>query len=246
MAFSWYVYTRLAVRDARAVEQRLKVAVEALIASRPTLVRKGGRWGESGVETGVPSADDVAELAEAYDRTVSDEVLDRLDECTSAFHIDRAGVNELDPLQVTMLRWLIAEVGPCVVDWGDQNVVLSEDVLLEIDEYPDAGDLRTPTPAPAPARGEAPAGGVPGAKRAEATMAALETVHEDPFLDRRLMKLLETWPDLVTHYVKLLEEQGAVSDADAAIALGVPADQMGGHLDKLRDATTKLAGEAED
>lgn len=243
MAFSWYLYSRLSLREAKAVDQRLKTAIDGLLDSRPGLVRKGQRWGETGVEGGVPSADDVAELAEAYDRVVSDEVLDRLDQCHSAFHIDRVGVNDLDPLQVSILRWLIAQVGPCVIDWGDQNVVLSEDVLTEVDDYPDAGDLATPTPAPAPTRGTG--SNTPSdVARAEATVAALETVHEDPFLDRRLMKLLDSYPEWVKHYVKLLDEEGAVSDAVAAAELGVPPEQMAKSLDELRAATTKLAKEA--
>jgi hypothetical protein len=251
VAFSWFVYTPLSAKEALAVEDRLRAVVGALIASRPALAKVGQEWGDVTVEEALPSADDVAELSDAFGRPVSDDVLDRLDTCRSSLCVERNGVHDLDPLQVSLLRWLIDNLGPCLVDWGDMNIVLSEDVLTDIDEYPSAGNLDGTGPIPAdPAAApaaDAPVGDVSvGVERATETGQAIEAVSEDPFLRRRFMRLVESYPQWVKTYVKILEERGPVGDAVVSKELGVAVDKLDPHLQKLHDEALDLADEADE
>ena len=252
MAFSWLVYTSLSAKKALELEKRLSLALEELLASRKDLVKKGGEWGEVTVEDAVPSSDDVAELSEAYGRDVSEDVLDRLDECRSALSVDRNGVSDIDPLQVSILRWILHEVGPCLIDWGDFQIVRSEDVAADMANYQSAGPLGgiggdEPPPAVEAAPGEAPAApSQEGLERAAETTHAIDAVKEDPFLKRRFLRTLEKYPEFVKNYVKILGERGAIPDATAAQELGVPVAKLAPHLEKLHDETLDLADEADD
>ncbi len=225
----------------------------ALFAARPGLVRKPEDWGDITVEDAVPNGDDVAELSDAYGRDVSDEVLDRLDECRSALSVERNGVQDLDGIQVSILRYLIEHAGPCLVDWGDMQIVLSEDILQEIGEYPSVGDLGNPgEPAPEPEpvtetaelTEEGP--NAVGFARAAETEKAIDAVSEDPFLQRRFVRLLEKYPDYVKSYVALLSERGALGDKAAAKKLGVPLKKLEPELQKLHDFALELADEVDD
>jgi hypothetical protein len=140
LGFSWLVYTTLPAKDATNLGDALKAAVQKVVDARPALAKKGG-WGDISVEEVVPSSDDVLELSEAYERPVSDEVLSRLDRCVTALSVERYGASDLDALQVSMLRYVLGRTGPALIDWGDIQVVLSEDVLAEIDQYDSVGDL---------------------------------------------------------------------------------------------------------
>jgi hypothetical protein len=249
LAFSWIVYTTLAPRDALVVEEKLREGIDALLKARPGLARKGGEWGDVTVEEAVPSADDVAELADAYDREVSEEVLDRLDVCKSAFSVERAGVRDIDPLQVSILRFLLDQCGPCLVDWGDMQIVLSEDVEAELSSYASAGDLRHP-PAPEAAPAAKPEAAAPaseaGLERSTATENAMEAIASDPFLDKRFKRALAAFPDFVRAYVDRVGSKGALGDAAAAKELGVTLEKLEPQLKKLHETATGLAAEAED
>ena len=176
-------------------------------------------------------------------------VLDRLEGCRTAFSVERIGASELDPLQVSILRFLISQVGPCLVDWGDMQIVLSEDVLLEIDEYPSAGALGEPG-APAktkPGKGKkAQEAEPPGLSRSTEIEAALEAVTGDPFLRRRFVTLIESFPDFVERYVALIEGRGAMGDAAAAKELGMDVEKLAPQLSKLHKKMTELASEADE
>lgn len=251
MAFSWYVYTPLEPKEALALEDRLRERLDALFRARPTLVPKGPAWGDVTVEEAVPSADDVAELSEAYGREVSDEVLDRLDGCRSALSVERNGVRELDPLQVSILRYLLEQVPNCLVDWGDMQIVLAEDILVDVDEYASAGNLNNLSgvydPAPTESAPEAAPVETEGLVRATETETALETITADPFLRRRFERRLEDdYPEFVEKYVASLEARGPVGDEAAATELGVGREALDPMLAKLRDMAVGLAEEADE
>lgn len=251
MSFSWFVYSPLSETDAVAVEERLRVAIDALLEARPSLVRPGGDWGEITVGDAVPSADDVAEIAEAYDRDVSEDMLDRLDACRSALEIERNGADELDPLQVSILQWLLENLPPCLVDWGDFQIVSSEVVAKDLSDFPSAGSLSAPGEAAPvgrrPSRDE-PSDEEPAAdlERSEATVEALGILSADPFLQRRFDKLLEKYPEYVKNYVKLVVLRGALTDEKAADQLSVPVGKLAKQLDKLHGMATGLAEEADE
>lgn len=246
MSFSWFVYTPLSPKEALAVEDRLRAAIEVLLESRPSLVRAGADWGEITVGEAVPSADDVAEIAEAYDRDVSEDMLDRLDACKSALEIERNGVDELDPLQVSILQWLLDNLPPCLVDWGDFQIVSSEVVRADLTDFPSAGSLGGSGTEGVVARAGGPADDVasPDLERSEATVAAMTLLSGDPDLQRRFLKLLEKYPEYVKNYVKLVEARGALTDEKAADHLSVPVDKLAKQLDKLHGMATGLAEEA--
>jgi hypothetical protein len=242
LAFSWFVYTTLSTRDAQTLEEGMREALDQLLRERPGLIR-GAEWGDVNVEADLPAVDDVVELSEAYDRPVSDEVLDRLESCRSAISVERAQVSDLDPLQVSILQYLVERAGPCLVDWGDMQIVLSEDVLTEIAEYPSAGRLGEPyagTPAGAE-RAQRPLGPVAGLDRAAQTERAIELVSEKPFKQRRYLRMLEKLPEFAQNYVRMLSESGAVGDVEAAAKLGVTREELEPALAKLHKVTTGLA-----
>lgn len=248
MSFSWFVYSPLSEKEAQVVEEKLRTAIDALIEARPSLVRPGGDWGEITVGDAVPSADDVAEIAEAYDRDVSEDMLDRLDACKSALEIERNGVDELDPLQVSILQWLIENLPPCLIDWGDFQIVSSEVVKDDLSDFPSAGPLGDPgAEAPVARRSskeEVVDEEAPDLERSEETVSAMALVSGDPSLQRRFAKLLEKYPEYVKNYVKLVELRGALTDEKAADQLSVPVGKLAKQLDKLHVMVTGLAEEA--
>lgn len=249
MSFSWFVYTSLTPKAALAVEDRLRAAIDELVERDPTLLHRGQAWGDVTVGEAVPSADDVAELSEAYDREVPEEVLDRLDACKSALEIERNGVSDLDPLQVSILRWIIHEVPICLVDWGDFQIVRSEEVLADLATFVSAGALGgiggdgpvAVTIAPEPVEEAPPDDSI---DRATATSQAIEAITEDPFLKRRFARALEKYPQFVKSYVKLLAAQGPIGDAGAARELKVAIGDLAPQLEKLYEMAVELADEA--
>lgn len=258
MAFSWFVYTTLGPRDALALEDRLRAALDDLLKAQPTL-RRGQEWGDITVEEAIPSVDDVIELSEAFGRPVSDDVLDRLETCRTAFSVERAGVHDLDALQVSILEFLLDNVGPCLIDWGDMQIVLSEDVRKELGEYTSAGSLErrnVAQPDPElteevePATDEDLGGREPtaevGLRRSAATERAIAAVAEDPFLSRKFVRALEQLPDFVQRYAEIIGEKGAMADARAAEVLGMSRDELEPGLKKLHDVATGLAEDLEE
>ncbi len=247
MPFSWYVYSKLSRREAQKLEVAVRAEVEKLLKARPGLVKKKGQWGDITIEDGVPTADDVEELSEAFGRDVDEEVLDRLDECRSAINVERSGVHELDPLQVSILQYLVQRCGKCLVDWGDFQIVRSEEVLGDLASYESAGVLGEAVAASAPSEAPVPVSTEEaGLSRSTLTERALESVHEDPFLDRRLERALDAYPEFVRRYVKLLDERGALGDATAAAELGVAVGVLTPELQKLHDLTVDLAKQADE
>ena len=246
MSFSWFVYTPLSPKEALVVEERLRAAIDALLESKPALVRPGVDWGEITVGDAVPSADDVAEIAEAYDRDVSEDMLDRLDACQSALEVERNGVDELDPLQVSILEWLLDNLPPCLVDWGDFQIVPSEVVRGDLADFPSAGSLggSGADAQPRTAVGPVEKARAPDLERSEATLSAMTLLSGDADLQRRFLKLLEKYPEYVKNYVKLVEARGALTDEKAADHLSVPVDKLAKQLDKLHGMATGLAEEA--
>jgi hypothetical protein len=243
VAFSWYVYSKLSPREALKLEESLRAEVEKLLETQPGLVKKKGQWGDIVVEDAVPTPDDVEELSEAYGRDVEEEVLDRLEECRSAINVERAGVKDLDPLQVSILQFLLQRCGKCLVDWGDMQIVRSEEVIKDLGTFESAGILGDPsatpiavTAPPAPERVSEP-----GLGRSTATERAIESLHEDPFLDRRFLRAIEKYPEFIKRYVKLLDERGALGDGAAAKELDVPLATLGPELQKLHDFAVDLA-----
>jgi len=128
------------------------------------------------------------------------------------------------------------------------QIVLSEDILTDVDEYPDAGPLDG-TPAPAVSADD-PQGDAPpddkGLERASKTAEAMDAIGGDPFLRRRFARLLEKFPDFVQSYAKLLGDSGPAGDAAMAKQLGVTVDKLEPHLQKLHEEALDLADEAED
>lgn len=252
MAFSWFVYASIAPKAALALEDRLRAAIDELVERDPTLLHRGQSWGDVTVGEAVPSADDVAELSEAYDREVPEEVLDRLDACRSALEIERNGVSDLDPLQVSILRWIVHEIPECLIDWGDFQIVRSEEVIADLTSFASAGALGGiggDEPAAAPVA-TAEGGDVGEAEpddsldRATATSQAIEAIADDPFLKRRFQRQLDKYPLFVKNYVKLLDAQGPIADAGAAKELKVAIGDLAPQLEKLYEMAVELAEEA--
>ncbi len=254
VSFSWYLYSNLSKKQASALEERARDAIDRVLEARPDLLgRKKGSWGDITVEEAVPSADDAAELGEAYGRVVSDEVLDRLDDCRTSISVERDGVNELDPLQVSLLRFLLDSTGPALVDWGDLQIVRSEDVLDELDDFDDAGDLATGLPRPArPRAASASVGAEPtsaadssGVDRAREVITALETIATDPFVAKRLARGWPSYPEFVRRWVTALQQRGPVADAAAVRELGVDADEFESAAHRFSRFVLELADEIE-
>lgn len=250
MAFSWLVYSPLSTKAALALEERLRPEIDKLLERVPTLKKKGA-WGEITVSADVPAVDDVLDLAEAYDRDLPEEVLERLEACKSSIEIERNGVNDLDPLQVSLLRWLIAEIGPCLIDWGDFQIVTSEGVAGDLEGFESAGVIgdadAAPKPAPKP-KAKAPKAeeSTVGLERSQELEAAIAQISQDPFLLKRYRKTLEKYPEFIRAYVIILQTDGALSDPAACKRLGVTQDKLSAGIVKLHDMTLDLVEEAED
>ena len=177
--------------------------------------------------------------------------LARLETCRGTLAIDpvpRDGTRSA--LQVSCLQFLLEAIGPCVFDWGERQLALSESVLAELAGQPNRGPLLgnedddedvdddddddddaddaddeggdDEDADPSSARARKDPSTARAARCIELLRAAIEDVERSVDAQRALRRQSET----ARRYAALLLEDGPLTDAAAARALAVPEAEL--------------------
>ncbi|MFU8805567.1 MAG: hypothetical protein ACNA8W_17270 [Bradymonadaceae bacterium] len=207
MSWSWHIYAPRTLSEldeiVDAYEEALATHIEDKVFDEDSelgMVLPGGP---------VPSPEDVAEARAKFADKVPDEVLERLSMCTGALLIENPGIPEVDPLQASSLRFLLELTSPGIVDWGDFDMELSEDVLARLVELPDAEPLGGESVS-----AEIPL--APGVKGAMDILEDLERIGRVQELRIDFERAVRRLPEMAQHYLALLYTQGVQSDEGAA------------------------------
>ncbi|GAC1539934.1 MAG: hypothetical protein NVS3B10_04640 [Polyangiales bacterium] len=247
MSWTWLVYAPLPQAELLAIADAFHEAVAAFLEQHPDC---DDEFGEVDAGGPVPKVADVESFLAAHPGSAapSAPTLARLATCRSALAIDPVPRDATrSPLQVSALQFLLEAIGPCVFDWGERRLALSESVLAELagqtnrgrllavdedaDEDADAEDdedddleedeedagVEEDDDAPSSARALQDPSTARGARCIELLRGAIEDVERSVDAQRALRRQSET----ARGYAALLLEEGPLTDPAAARALGV-------------------------
>ncbi len=140
MGVEYIVYSPLTVKQLERVLKRCEAQIEVWSEARRDY---DDQWGELALTGGIPTEEEALEMIWVDEELVTDgkhptvqAILHRLPRLRSAVSIDRPGDFETSPMQVSIMRFLIAEAGEGLVQMVDA-LMLSEDLLAELEGYPD-------------------------------------------------------------------------------------------------------------
>jgi hypothetical protein len=224
MSWSWYVYTARAPSEVIEVECELEAALAAFFEDHD-IDDDYAEPAAGGFPP--PRPDDVVAHRAQLREVVSPTLLERLSACRATFSFDhvRSEPDE-SPLQVSILKFCLERLAPCVMDWGDLSLELGEVVLGRLSRMRSRGRLG---PAPAPKarpikrRVEKP-GEVRAVRILEKLDHASEQVDEHPEVALDLRSAIATLSTTAQAYLALLLEEGALADAAAQKRLGLDGD----------------------
>jgi hypothetical protein len=235
MGETWSIYTQLSLSEARTLEDEYFRAVEAFLETKKI---EPGVYGEVAAIGSAPSIEEIRRAHKGME--IPEEIKARIDEAQSTIEIEGAAELAESTVQVSLLRFLLEKAGNAVMDWGDYRLELSEDALESLDDYKSAGEVGSAS---------AKKGGTktvhrkerPGELRSVDILAVLERSQHDPDLLFDLRRLVSSLPELAQRYLEHIVDEGAVSDADAAKALGVPTETLDPVVESVHKAITRLA-----
>jgi hypothetical protein len=171
-----------------------------------------------------PRPEVVAESLPRKGKTDPRRILERVALCKTTVtfeYVRPSHYPEENPLQVTILRFWLERLAPCVMDWGDFAVELGEDVLARLRKMKSKGTLGHVPPAKKkPVRRRVAR---PGEVRSVRILQRLEVARADPDLAVDLGRALAKLSAPAERYLTLLLEEGAVDDSKAMRALEVDA-----------------------
>lgn len=235
MSWTWFVYAPLPQAELLEIADAFHEAVVTFLEEHPDI---DDDFGEVDAGGPVPTLAEVNAFhaAHADAPPIAPAALVRLATCRGSLAIapvpalvaiDRLG----SPLQVSCLQHLLEAIGPCVMDWGELRLALSESVLADLALQPNRGPLLADDEdeeeddgeeGPSFARARKDPTRARAARCIELLRAAIEDVERSVDAQRALRKQSET----ARGYAALLLEDGPMTDAVAARALGVPEAEL--------------------
>ncbi len=139
VSWSWYLYTTLPPREALRVDAEYLTALEQYLAEHDDddELAQAGAGGPP-----PPKPDDVATYRARFREELDPAILARLAECRATISFDYVRGEATDsPLQVSVLRFFLERLGPCVFDWGDLSLELGEVALARLSQAKSCGPL---------------------------------------------------------------------------------------------------------
>lgn len=230
MSATYTVFSPLSPREMLALEESAQRAVDEYLEEHPDC---DDNWGEMAAGGVIPAA---GEVLEAYRRSGLEPppgVLERLARCRSGLVIDRPGdIDTTGGLQVSVLRLLLERAGEGLVLLNDYPFENSEHLLARLQEKRGAkgfGGEASVRKKKKIAQREAKAGEV----RALRVLGTLERALKDVRLAIDVKDTLRAVSDAARNYGALLLEEGALTDAKAAKALGMTRAHLTAAADEL-------------
>jgi hypothetical protein len=228
MSATWYLLSPLSAKKMNALEEECQAAIDAHLEEHPDSEDTYGEIAAGGVVPGE------AEVVAAHQRlslpAPDDKLLKRLARCKSALSIDRPGALETDPLQVSILRFLLERIGKGLVLFNDYPLETADDAIVRLQELSGApgfegeedeeldDDVVVPPPGPIT--------GTTGMDRASRILGVFKAVDKNTELAIDVRRAFARVSELARRYAALIYEDGVMPDALAAKALGVPSAEL--------------------
>ena len=231
MSWSWYLYTTRAPPEVFAADRELDAALARYQDDHDDGDDYYAQTGPGG--SAPPSAEDVIARYREYRKVAPPDVLARIVHCRATLAFDYVG--DESPLQVSILRFCLERLAPCVFDWGGYELELGETVLARLAKRRSRGPLGEASAPDKPKRPVKPRREKPGEVRAIRIVGALEAARADAALAHDLARALSRLSEPARKYVKLLAEDGAMSDAVAAKRLAVDGAALRIVIDEVED-----------
>jgi len=117
---------------------------------------------------------------------------------------------------------LLGKIGPCVFDWGDYELELSENTIEKLGARENRGPL-SPSRSPSKSSGgdNLKLKNLPGVSQSARIVQMLQRISRDLDLSIDIKRKLSEEPNLISDYARLLVLEGAKDHAAAAEHLGI-------------------------
>jgi hypothetical protein len=218
MSDQWRVFSSIAFEKMSELEEACDRLVDAYLLRHPG---SKDTFGELSASKGAPKEKDARAAYEEAGIAFPPEMKAALKGLKSTLVIDRPGDLDRDPLQVSVLGFVLSHAGNALVAFDAAPFRSADEVIVELAKKKRAagfGEEAPPKVDRAADRGE-------GERAAESVRQILETfeaAEHNLDLQIDLKRILGASSTTVKRYVTLLVSQGAVDDAQAARSLGVP------------------------
>jgi hypothetical protein len=233
MSHSWYLYTEAAPAYVLEVE----AAYTRLLEEQEEAWEEQDWWlAEIGAGGGPPpSPQETREREKIYRERTPEDVLARLGRCRSTVSFDYVrGSADDSPLQVAALRFFLGKLAPCVLDFGGPPLEMGERVIARLRRA--RGVRFEERVAVRPRRPVRSRPAKTGELRALAILARFKAAAEDQEEAIDLRKRGAALSLLAQRYLRLLIEDGPLSDRAAARRLGSTPSVLGPALAEVERA----------
>lgn len=235
MSATWQILSPLTPREMLDLEAECTRVVTDYLDDHPDC---DDAWGELGVGGALPTQPEVVSGYQRYRLALPKAILEKLAACRSSMTIDRPGDLAVDRLQVSVLRYLVERAGDGLVLFNDYPFVMAARVLTDLRKAPSAREFTSE--APPPPRKIRKREARPGELRAIRIVGVLKAAAESLELAVDVRDVLTQASAIGRQYAALLMEEGAVDDANASRALGVPGDVLDREATSLDEALARV------
>jgi hypothetical protein len=218
------------------VERECERALELYLAQHP---ERADRWGEFSAEGDVPSRLEVEREYRALHVQLPPHIRQRLQACRSVMRIEDPGDLRSNPLQLSLLRFILARIGEGLIMFDDYPLERTDAVLESLRRRPGAVGFSDPPHAEHSSRG-APTR-PPSEVRALRILEVVHHAERNMDLAVDLREALSRLPPLSRNYLALLYEEGMVDDLKASRLLGVKPEELEPAIDSLEHALREIA-----
>ena len=234
MGVTWRILSPVSARDMLEVERECERALEDYLGRHP---EAGKRWGEFTSGGALPVRGDVEREYRRLNLRLPPPVRERLESCRSVMSIDGPADLRSSPLQVSLLRFILARAGEGLMIFNDYPFEETEAVLEGLRSRRGAPDF------PEEPRKERPrrAGGErPPEVRGLHILEVVRHAETNMELAVDLRDALSRLPPLSRRYLALLYEEGMVDDLKASRLLGVKPEELDPAIELLDRALVEI------
>lgn len=236
MSATYTLLSPLSPKEMLDLADHCRRTVEEYLAEHPDC---DDEWGDMVPGGSIPREPDVRAAYQRFRIPLPDDVLVRLRRCRSVLSIDRPGdIDTTGGLQVSVLRFLLEQCGEGMLLLNDYPFESSEHLLGRLSRKrgaPGFGPRQEPKRRRLERR-EAK----PGEVRALRVLGTLQRAMSDVRVAIDVKATLHSVSEAARSYGALLLEEGALTDAKAAKALGLTRAEVAAAADELDVA---LAGQ---
>jgi hypothetical protein len=236
MSATFSILSPLAPNEMLDLERTSVRAVEQFLDEHPECEDD---WGEMGAGGAVPGEDEVRAGYAKRGLEPADDMLERLARCRSVFSIDQPGdIESQGGLQVSILRLLLERAGESLVLLDDYPFQKGEVLLAKLRKLPGADGFDA-APRAKKKRPATPRDTKSGELRAARVLRILERAINDVRVAIDVKVALRSVSEVAQNYGALLLEEGTVTDAKAAKALGLSLEELTTAAEELERALTR-------